>query len=336
MNRSGAVAFVLVSLMAIIVATTAQQGMAQFTGSVTIKANGTIDPVDAPIERVGDSYTLTGDVGGISVQRSNIILDGNGHTLPGIVTSIDSLGNNVTAKNAGGVYLKNVENVIVKKLTIKDCQIGIYLEQCSNITVSGNTITGTYVPVPGMQSTAGIFVWGGGAHIISGNHIAENMGGIYLGYNAEHNVIVGNNITGNTLGGMHIWESSNNTIYRNRFINNTIQVRDFAINSSYWKITSHNMWDNGVVGNFWSDYNSTDANNDGVGDIPYLIDENNQDNYPLMEPYTEPEPTPAPQEPEPFPITLAAVTTGTVAAIAVSAGLIVYFKKHRRQTTPHT
>jgi len=259
---------------------------AQFLGSITIKADGTVDPADAPIQRVGDTYTLTGDVGSIGVYRSNIILDGNGHTLPGEVTSFDEiLGINVTVLNSGGVFLKNVENVIVKNLTIKNSQIGIYLEQCSNVTVSGNMITGTYVPIPEMQATGGIYVWGGGSHTISGNNIAGNMGGIYLGYGAEHNVIVDNNITGNTLGGMSIWESSNNTIYRNRFINNTIQVKDVAINSSYWKITSHNTWDDGVVGNFWSDYNGTDANSDGIGDTPYKIDSNNKDGYPLMKPW---------------------------------------------------
>jgi len=328
MRKTVALLFVLFILTALLLIAPSRYCLAQYSGTATINADGTVDPADGPIQRVGNTYTLTGDVGGISVQRSNIILDGNGHALPGEVISFNEiLGINVTAKNAGGVFLKNVENIIVKNLTIKNCQIGIYLEWCSNVTVSDNTITGTYVPAPGMQSTAGIFVWGGGSHIISGNHIADNMGGIYLGCNAEHNVIVDNNITGNTLGGMHIWESSNNTIHCNRFINNTIQVRDFAINSSYWRITSHNMWDDGVVGNFWSDYNSTDANNDGVGDIPYVIDENNQDNYPLMAPCNEPEPPPTEQVPTTLVIALVIAPIAAVAVIGV--GLLVYFKKRK-------
>jgi hypothetical protein len=35
-------------------------------------------------------------------------------------------------------------------------------------------------------------------------------------------------------------------------------------------------------GNYWSDYKETDANHDGIGDTPYVIDANNTDNYPLM------------------------------------------------------
>jgi nitrous oxidase accessory protein NosD len=37
-------------------------------------------------------------------------------------------------------------------------------------------------------------------------------------------------------------------------------------------------------GNYWADYNGTDANHDGVGDTPYVIDATNSDNYPLLTP----------------------------------------------------
>jgi parallel beta-helix repeat protein len=265
----------LVLLFAVVVGMPfANLASAQFSGTVNINADGTVDPADAPIQRDGDTYTLTGDVGGISVQRSNIILDGNGHTLPGEVTSFDEiLGINVTAHNAGGVFLKSVENVIVKNLHIKNCQTGIYLEGCSNVTVSGNTITGTYVPVPQFQMTGGIYVWRGGLNVISGNNIVDNLVGIYIGYNFGHNVIVGNNITRSTIGGIRFWDSSNNTVYGNRFINNTWQA-DSA--------DAFNIWDDGARGNYWSDYNCSDANWDSIGDTPYVIDANNQDNYPLL------------------------------------------------------
>jgi len=39
-----------------------------------------------------------------------------------------------------------------------------------------------------------------------------------------------------------------------------------------------------VYMNYWNDYNGTDNDGDGKGDTPYIISENNQDNYPLMNP----------------------------------------------------
>jgi hypothetical protein len=41
-------------------------------------------------------------------------------------------------------------------------------------------------------------------------------------------------------------------------------------------------WDDGKEGNYWSDYNGTDSNGDGVGDTPFMFDLQNEDRYPLM------------------------------------------------------
>jgi hypothetical protein len=82
--------------------------------------------------------------------------------------------------------------------------------------------------------------------------------------------------------------SSNNTLYHNNFVNNTLQAGSDS---------PTNTWDNGYPsgGNYWSDYNGSDlysgpfqnvTGSDGIGDTPYVIDANDIDHYPLMNPYS--------------------------------------------------
>lgn len=56
-------------------------------GIIYIRADGSVDPPDAPIHRDGDIYTLIGnitsDTDGIAVERDNIVVDGAGYTVQG-------------------------------------------------------------------------------------------------------------------------------------------------------------------------------------------------------------------------------------------------------------
>ena len=142
----------------------------------------------------------------------------------------------------------------------------------NNTTISGNNITGNYV---------GIFVYMSGCTTISENHITSNGVGIQIFGSRNH--IIRNNITNNNVGiSVYI---DNNTIYHNDFVNNNVQAKIHEGSSPV------NSWDNGYPsgGNFWSNYNGTDNNADGIGDTPYIINEKNQDNHPITKPIIIPE-----------------------------------------------
>jgi hypothetical protein len=58
------------------------------TGTIYIRADGSIDPSTAPIQRNGDTYTLTDNIfqsdiyaTTIVIERDNIVFDGAGYTL---------------------------------------------------------------------------------------------------------------------------------------------------------------------------------------------------------------------------------------------------------------
>ncbi len=53
-----------------------EQTNAQFSGDITIDENGTINPSTAPVNRNGDTYTLTQDIQAtIYVYRNNTFLE---------------------------------------------------------------------------------------------------------------------------------------------------------------------------------------------------------------------------------------------------------------------
>jgi hypothetical protein len=120
------------------------------------------------------------------------------------------------------------------------------------------------------------------------------------------------------------------TVFGNLFVNNTKQVSQEESNFNYpdttRMVTDIVSWDNGTIGNYWDDYSGLDENDDGIGDTPYIIDENNKDNNPLVNSWF-PTPTPEPQPSEPFPAML--VTASVITVTVVSLGLLVYFKKRK-------
>jgi len=115
---------------------------------------------------------------------------------------------------------------------------------------------------------------------LSGNNVTANGNdGIVLG-SSSNCTLSGNNVTANSEYGIVLSNSSDNSIFYNNFVNNTIQADT---------IDSANAWDNGSVGNYWSDYltkypNAAQVDNSGVWNTPFVIDANNTDYYPLTVP----------------------------------------------------
>ena len=171
--------------------------------------------------------------------------------------------NNVTANEWGGIGLAYSTNNIVYGNNVANNEAGIGLYESSNNIIFGNNVT---------ANTDGISLYYSSNNSVSKNNIENNKYGIFLvatpyKQNLEDDII-------NNRHGIFFHRSSNNSIYHNNFINNGIQV------NTNWV----GVWDDGYPsgGNYWSDYNGTDANQDGIGDTPYIINEDNTDNYPLM------------------------------------------------------
>jgi len=179
-------------------------------------------------------------------------------------------------EDAGQVILVKCNNITVENLNLSNTAVGVQLWKTNNTKTSENNITA--------NKYWGIALHESSSNTISGNNIttSNNGYGILLYESSSYNSISGNNITNNYCG---IWlnSSSSNIIYHNNFVHNTEQVRS---------LNSTNVWDDGYPsgGNYWSNHvtiddysgiNQDEPGSDGIVDEPYVIDGDNQDNYPI-------------------------------------------------------
>ena len=201
-----------------------------------------------------------------------------------------NISNNHIISNFKGIRIsKSSDNSEIYNNKIeKNLEDGISITESDNNFVIGNRF---YINSQGIFGEA-LYFYRSSNNIISKNSIYKNeCGGIVFTTSCKNNKILKNTIEdnihnsdGNYFYGISFFEGSDdNLIYHNSFIdNNHLGLSNNAVD--YCK----NKWHNDSIkeGNYWSDYNGLDKNNDDVGDKPYNIrGGNNQDLYPLKEPY---------------------------------------------------
>jgi len=178
-------------------------------------------------------------------------------------------GNTANDNVFGGFYLGSSSDNILRDNTANgsgdDPQSGFGLGRSFRNTFQGNTANDNLNGF-GLEESDG--------NIFRGNTVNNNtLSGFMVGYSSD-NILTSNTVSNNTI---EIWWGSYNRIYHNNFVDNLQHV---TIEDSV------NTWDDGYLsgGNYWSDYTGIDADGDGIGDTPYVIDENNVDQFLLMAP----------------------------------------------------
>ncbi|MDP3057344.1 MAG: NosD domain-containing protein [bacterium] len=214
---------------------------------------------------------------------SAITLSANGIRLEGF-TAINA------SSSGAGIWIASNNNTLIENNAGPNNHFGIYMAYSNNNTLNGNNVNS--------NNYHGILMEGGNNNntLIGNNISSNNIDGIFL-YSSGNNTLTGNNVSDNHRNGIYIWYSSNNnTVNGNSASNNSYGIvleasiynkvyQNNLVSNSYngYDSSIDNQWDNGTVGNYYSDYTGIDLNGDGIGDTPYPIPGgSSRDRYPLM------------------------------------------------------
>ncbi|MBP2144932.1 parallel beta-helix repeat protein [Methanofollis sp. W23] len=226
------------------------------------------------------------------------------------------------------------ENLTVDKNTVSR---GMKLGSIANATVSGNSVSGGYCGIITSSSDS----------LICDNSIVGSYNGLYLGQ-SKRNVIVNNTCSRCGKTDLYLKSANENQIY----LNTWAKTKDVPTSgkTSWISEGSSNMvntpepcdyWYNGTLyqgylGNYYYNYDGTDADGDGIGDTPYIASATDQDLYPLMEPADRYEVLPPMPEVQWGPYLTGTTTSGTTvnwktdipAAGMVEYAAEAYFTEH--------
>jgi parallel beta-helix repeat protein len=248
--------------------------------TIYLRSDGSVEGTDL-IERNGNVYTFKGDIGvfnqtisantylgGIVVERDNIVIDGAGYNLTGsgLYGSINPFGDPPIKIHTPGIDTTARRHVTIKNLTIQDFRYGIMLQRSANITVLSCEILRNHNGVDvynseqltlincKIESTwfSGVYMQNATRCLINNNTFANNKYGIHGGYGSYDGVMYHNN--------------DYNVVFSNQFIGNSYAIQ---MGASSYNIFSNNVmngshWREGI---HWSPYEGFGLYGEGVGNI---------------------------------------------------------------------
>jgi parallel beta-helix repeat protein len=220
-----------------------------------------------------------GQIGIFLIQGGDIIAgnliknnnDGIKSPLGALCSGVEIYYNKIIVNGGNGIYLTCTHSAIKYNELVNNTSDGIYYNQNEDHLILGNIS-------------------------IEYNRVINNGRGIAISGHSDSFLIRNNIIVNNGLG-IHALNLATSyysyNIYHNNLVGNGIQsLDDYSLAGGY------GQWNNSYPsgGNYWDNYTGDDlyngpnqdiTGNDGIGDVPFIINKNSQDSYPLMTPLEE-------------------------------------------------
>jgi nitrous oxidase accessory protein len=233
--------------------------------------------------------------GGQSIVADNVIVPGQDHgARPGHGISAWNLQDaqllrNRIADARDGIYLSFTERVIVAGNTVTKCRYGLHSMYSHSARFENNHAFGNLLGAALMMSDRlvlrgnrieqhrqgsaayGVLLKDIGDLVAEDNQILANRVGVYAeGVPSRaggiatftRNVIAGNEV------GLALQSNAALTVTGNRIAENLTDVRPLGNG-----LSAQMRWSDGATGNSWGQYRGFDANRDGIGDVPYRLED---------------------------------------------------------------
>jgi len=233
--------------------------------NVVVNKTLTIEGQDreTTIVESGNSSPIVIIVSSVSTTIANLTIRGDYFGIYCYGTGCRILGNKVVNCITAAIFIKYSSNVLVKDNEVSNETLrGIYLYYCLSAIVTDNKID----------------------NIVGQKAFEQWVYGAIDLENSKNSTIVNNELKNSCSGVYFDVNATDSKIYHNNFINNTEPVINMG--------GKNTTWDNGYLsgGNYWSNYltkypNATENDSSGIWNTPYVIDQENNDRYPLMAPY---------------------------------------------------
>jgi len=319
-------------------------------------------------ELIANNIIVTSPSTGLVINGSNCritknVMNGALPDLDGGNIQLFGSNNQLDQNSASYVYVNNGTFNYIKE---NSCQI-LHLLNSTNNAIVGNRIVNNFYGDTGID-----LIWSNNNWLYKNEIYGTIAFGLRLWF-SSNNTIEANTVSNMklALASMHLGASYNNLFSLNNFFSNSSApyIRDDYSDSNTRGMVANqstNNWSDNNLGNYWDKYlltypNATEVDSSGVWNIPYVINENNTDAYPLVTirdistvqiqqpnwanldvpevlstpifPASNPSPNPTLTPTPPASPTVPEFPSWTLlllVTIMVSTSLLVYHKKHKR------